>query len=158
MSAKLQQPSSLYDLSFAKFVSTLKPPDTISSNYPPQLDYLPHTIQRDFYEKATVCSICAKIRIDKTFRITFTTNEMDLRDSRVCNSCLGRFECWACARRIDATEYLDFVNEFTTLQMLNYIPAIMTNYIRNDEHLTLCYRCDGFFWPCDYCGAWINEA
>lgn len=160
------QPSSLYNLSFEKFVTNISSRSTASTMKTfknPQLDYLPRTIQRDFHRRVALCSYCGKLHsIDNMFLVVRTTVETNCHESHICESCLEsiHFECWACTQRIVAAKYLEFKKDFKSSSAMYELPAIMTNYVRSDpkQYLTLCHRCDGFFWPCDFCGAWINEA
>lgn len=149
------QPASLYDLSFAKFASTLKPPttsDTISSCNYRELDCLPRSIQREFCQKATVCSICAKIRMDKTLQILIiTTKKPYSRESLVCTSCLVEFKCELCAQRVNKKEYLDFVEGFTFLELWYDFPTIITLCAQqNGNYRVRCYRCDDDLYPYNY--------
>lgn len=159
------QPSSLYNLSFAKFITNLSfksTASTMASFEHSQLDCLPRNIQQDFHHRVTLCGVCGKLHIvDETFLVVRTTKEAHYQESRICGTCLEsiHFECWACSQRIEAAKYLEFKRDFKSSSAMCDLPAIMTNYVRSDpkQYLTLCHRCDGFFWPCDYCGSWINE-
>lgn len=158
---KYYQPKSLYLLSLEKFVTNTML-DVKGLLDHPLVKYLPPSIQRDLRHKVTLCDICDKLHIEETYTVMHTTMYESYQESRVCKSCLEsrQCECWACAQRIEVREYVEFTNKFKSFSRIYEIPAIMTDYVEHDSnlHVTLCHRCDGFFWPCDKCGAWINEA
>lgn len=158
----LHQPSSLYNLSFVKFIATLRINGiTQMPLLHKKLEYLPHTIQRDFHRRVTLCNFCTKLHIDGTFPMVRASAETNYQETRICQSCVEAidFTCWACTQHITVEGYTKFVSTFKSFSRMHEIPAIMTNYVRRDptKYITLCYRCDNLFLPCDYCGTWINE-
>lgn len=156
----LHQPSSLYDMSLNRVIRGLSSKSSMLKDA--LFAQLPQSISRDFDRRATLCSVCGKYHVERTFLIVRTTQETTCYESRICKSCVSivQYECWACKERIDVSRYLEFEEKFVSQSHLYEMPALMTHYSDQrmpHRYLTLCHRCDGFFWPCDYCGAWINE-
>lgn len=118
---------------------------------------LPQTINADISKRIFICYNCKVTGLTERFLITRTNESVNRQNYFICHQCIykNNFKCWACLDTIKINNYKVFKEQYESMSAF-YESPIMTIYNFNKKEVILCFKCDGFFWPCDDCGIWIN--